>query len=402
MDALRSDDAGIRRRAAAALRTIGAVNAIPALKQALDRERDPETRSNIVATLAALELEKDRTGDEAKIDQARVAEVETLIQQLSHTQPEKVIAAALKLGEMHDKRAVEPLIVLFNNAAVAVNVRLAIAEALIKLESAPVEVALLKALRSPNWRVRRNGAAILGQVRADWAVPPLISALKDENETVRQTARAALKHINSPEARAALTNLEKTQIRKTDTLRIPKPTSPLPHPAPKVEPPASTTDAGEFPSVSTAPSAPSVSSPQPKPTDLRTDGIDPSHDAPTQPQRPASLLWPKRTAEEADQSKIPTRPLDPKRLEEAQARLNQSTQITQSPANVPAPTTSPAPPPPALVKTAEPTALVPPTTAAPTPPVTPTPSTPATSSPAPDAPPVTTPASPDAEQTQGN
>jgi hypothetical protein len=46
---------------------------------------------------------------------------------------------------------------------------------------------------------------MLGHLEADWAVTPLTEALKDENELVRRTAHAALKHIGTPEALAALT-----------------------------------------------------------------------------------------------------------------------------------------------------------------------------------------------------
>lgn len=291
----------MRKRAAAALRTLGATDALPALKSALDKEQDPETRSNIVAALAALELEKDRSDDELKVAPVQQSEFDALIQQLSSPQPEKIITAAMKLGEMRDKRAVEPLVMLFNNSRIPVTVRLSIAEALLKLESAPVEVALLGALRSSKWKVRRNGAAILGKVRADWAVTPLVKALDDENDIVRKTARAALRHINSPEARAALGITEPTSSHKTDTLS--RPPKPVPPPAESVSTPS--TPAPPNPAIV----EPSVAAPA---------------DTPTQSQRPdAKLVWPKRELPpEEDQSKIPTRPLDPKRLEEAEDRLN--------------------------------------------------------------------------------
>jgi hypothetical protein len=75
---------------------------------------------------------------------------------------------------------------------------------LIKLESAPVEVTLLAALRNPDWRIRRNATAVLGQLHADWAVHPLIAALRDEQEIVRRTAYAALKRIGTTEALQAI------------------------------------------------------------------------------------------------------------------------------------------------------------------------------------------------------
>jgi len=93
---------------------------------------------------------------------------------------------------------------IFNDSGVSIEVRLAVAEALLKLESAPVEVALLAALRHSDWKIRRNGAAILGQLKAAWAVEPLAKAVRDPHPTVRRTAYAALKHIGTPEARKAL------------------------------------------------------------------------------------------------------------------------------------------------------------------------------------------------------
>jgi hypothetical protein len=45
---------------------------------------------------------------------------------------------------------------------------------------------------------------MLGHLEADWAVAPLAEVLHDENELVWRTARAALKHIGTPEALAAL------------------------------------------------------------------------------------------------------------------------------------------------------------------------------------------------------
>jgi HEAT repeat protein len=73
------------------------------------------------------------------------------------------------------------------------------------MDSAPVEVSLLGALRSDRWRVRRNAAAILGQLAASWAVKPLAALLTgDDNEVVRKTAHAALRRIDTAEARAAL------------------------------------------------------------------------------------------------------------------------------------------------------------------------------------------------------
>jgi hypothetical protein len=348
------------------------VEAAPALKAALDKEQDTDTRSNIVAALAALETDKGSEGDATpKPEILGAGEFDELIRQLTHEQPEKMIVAAMKLGELRDKRAVEPLVMMFNNGKVDIKVRLAVAEALLKLESAPVEVALLGALRSPNWRIRRNGAAILGQLKAEWAVEPLAKALDDENDTVRKTARAALKHMNTPESRSALGILDKVSEKTTPTrqtgmltrLPDPRPTTtkstkplnpavqpptapptqpltpeavqpaaqPVVQPAQLIQPAAAELAEQAVPTVPTPPVAPTAA-PIPTPTVTTPAGppvpatAAPVHDydAPTQSQRPPKLAWPKKPdpAPEEDPSKIPTRPLNPRRLEEAEERLN--------------------------------------------------------------------------------
>jgi HEAT repeat protein len=206
VSALTHQDAGVRRRVAAALRALGAFEAIPALRDALDRETDPATRSSLLAVVATLERERQRQRELSQPDDtteqaAPPSKTERLIQVLNSDDPALVIRAARTLSELGDKHAVEPLVMLFMDTATPIRVRLAVAEALLKLESAPVEVALLGALRSSNWKTRRNGAAILGQLRAEWALEPLGEALFDRNDTVRRTALAALQRIGTTEAR---------------------------------------------------------------------------------------------------------------------------------------------------------------------------------------------------------
>lgn len=207
VNALSDEDPGIRRRAAAALRALGAVNAIDNLRNALESESDPETRAAMVASLEALEQEqirREQGGTETGEHPVISSEVERLISKLENPDPQVIIEAAHGLGNLGDKIAVPALMVIFTDSKTQIKVRLAVAEALLKLESAPVEVTLLGALRNPEWRVRRNGAAILGQLQADWAIEPLARAILDDNEVVRKTAYAALKHIGTPEAKAAI------------------------------------------------------------------------------------------------------------------------------------------------------------------------------------------------------
>jgi len=292
VDALANEDAGIRKRAAAALRALGATNTIPDLKAVLDQEGDPETRAHIVAALEALQQELERqqnkTGDTSE-EPVVASEVERWIAQLNSDKSEQVIEAAKALGELNDKLAVAPMIVLFNNPNLPIKVRLAVAEALINLESAPVEVALLGALRSRDWRVRRNGAAILGQLRADWAIEPLSNALRDENETVRKTAFAALKHIGSPEALKALQAAPKS---------LP------PKPAPSPSAPQSGLRARVQTDV-----PPNAASPD-------EEGGEGLSNEDTQ-----KISWPRRGNDTNNPMLAPTRPLNPNVLDEARARF---------------------------------------------------------------------------------
>lgn len=202
INALRHKDPAYRKRAAAALRAMEARHAISALKAAAAVEEDDAAR--VVMKNAIVALSKDA----APPPRANSDRIDDLLKELASNNLDRIIAAAQQLGELGDHRAVEPLVMLFANNRLSIHARLAIAEALLKLESAPLEVTLLANLRNTEWQIRRNGAAILGQLKADWAVEPLSTVLNDSHPIVRRTARAALKHIGTPEARAALAHNE--------------------------------------------------------------------------------------------------------------------------------------------------------------------------------------------------
>jgi hypothetical protein len=239
IEAVRDGDPEIGIRAVTALRSLGATNSIPALQTLLVSVKDPALRTVLISTLDFLfqqEMEDDEDDDEDK-PSAKQQENRTvhLIAQLNSNSPEQAIRAAQTLADMKEKLAAEALVVVFHNRQLAAEVRLAAAEALIKLESAPVEVTLLAALRNPDWRIRRNATAVLGQLHADWAVHPLIAALRDEQEIVRRTAYAALKRIGTT---AALQAIEPPTLVAPVLPQI-KPLAPEPI-KPKVDPSAVT------------------------------------------------------------------------------------------------------------------------------------------------------------------
>jgi HEAT repeat protein len=215
IDALRHTDAGVRQRAAGALRAIGAWHAVPALENALAVE--PDWKAHAALSSAIQYLDRD-----VHIEQmVKARDVRGLTKMLSSTRIDDVVTAAAALGEIGDRLATEALIVVFRNPFGASQARLAAAEALLKLESAPSVVTLLRALRRDDWAVRRNAAAVLGQLQATWAVEPLANALKDTVPIVRKTAEAALARIGTAEAMAVLANYERTGK--------PADTKPLPH-----------------------------------------------------------------------------------------------------------------------------------------------------------------------------
>jgi hypothetical protein len=199
--ALKDTNPQKRRAAATALRTLSATTAIPGLQDALTLESDPELREVFVSTLEFLFAQNNSSQTAPTGDNRNIVR---LIARLSANHTEQAVRAAQELGDSREKLTVEALMLTFNNRKLAARVRLAVAEALLKLQSATAEISLLAALRSEKWMVRRNAAAVLGQLESDWAVEPLVQALHDPIEAVRRVARAALERISTPEALAAI------------------------------------------------------------------------------------------------------------------------------------------------------------------------------------------------------
>jgi HEAT repeat protein len=148
--------------------------------------------------------------------------VKGLIKALEHKDPNVRSEAAKALGRIGDERAVEPLIQALRDKYGSV--REAAAEALVKI-GAPAVEPLITALRDEEWYVRRaaaealdelgwkpgqdEGAAWYWMVKRDWekcvalgaiAVEPLISALRDEDDDVREAAAEALGELGDSRA----------------------------------------------------------------------------------------------------------------------------------------------------------------------------------------------------------
>jgi hypothetical protein len=103
------------------------------------------------------------------------------------------------LGELHDPRAVGPLIVALQDMSDDF-VRFEAAEALGKLNDPRAVEPLIAALKSPENDVRKKAAYALFQLDDPRAVEPLIAALQDPEEDVRTNAAAALGRSQDPRA----------------------------------------------------------------------------------------------------------------------------------------------------------------------------------------------------------
>ena len=105
-------------------------------------------------------------------------------------------AAARELGLLRDAQAVAPLISLLGKP----NVNTAAAEALTKLGSVAIE-GVIAALASEDPMVRRMAAEILGNIGDKRAVDPLVNSVQTDHEyAVRTAAVAALGHLRDARA----------------------------------------------------------------------------------------------------------------------------------------------------------------------------------------------------------
>lgn len=226
IQALDDTDPTVRRRAVIALRSLGAAEAVPKLTELREREYNTAFRAQIDTAIRVLSQGR----------QSEAVRRTQLLSQLNSLDEDKIIQAINELADLGDLTVIEYLVVIFRNPLQPPQIRLAAAEALLKMDSAPASVALLGALRRPDWQVRRNAAAVLGQLDADWSVEPLIDVVRnDPHPTVRKTAAAALRRIGTPEARRALL-----------TMRPVSPTTPQ---IPKTAPPVKKFETSEAPAV---------------------------------------------------------------------------------------------------------------------------------------------------------
>lgn len=105
--------------------------------------------------------------------------------------------AAIALGKLKDKQAVEPLFQLLKSESESM--RRTAETALSTLGECATE-PLLAMLRDPDWDVRWRTTHILGEIKDHRAVEALIESLKDENKYVVEGAITALGEIKDKRA----------------------------------------------------------------------------------------------------------------------------------------------------------------------------------------------------------
>ncbi len=215
---LQDEDAEVRWTAARALGRLGDNRAFGPLVTLLE-DGDRDVR---LATVAALgELRDDRAVSflsNALLDgdhQVRRAVIRALgaiwnFEELINLGNEDRYvgwAAARKLGELGDPRAVEALITVLRDEHR--EVRRSAAAALVELGQPAVQ-PLIAALEDADWDVRQTAAEALGEIGDLRALEPLNLALRDAHSDVRRTAARALVKLGEPALETLITALRDT------------------------------------------------------------------------------------------------------------------------------------------------------------------------------------------------
>jgi HEAT repeat protein len=177
--AMNDSDSSVRGHATTAFGKIGksAPEKLPGNLTEDLKSQDPAKRAEVVRVLGDM---KDRRA------------VEPLIAALKDESWQVRRNAAMALGEIKDARAVEPLIAALRDDVV--EVRESVPFGLAKIGE-PALGPLISALKEQNKYVRGNAAMALLIMKDYRAVEPLIAALRDPDNYVRHRASSALSHI---------------------------------------------------------------------------------------------------------------------------------------------------------------------------------------------------------------
>lgn len=164
---------GRRYVAAWALGEIGDERGVAPLVAALDDEDD--------------EVRKYATRSLIKLNRAAVM---PLVAYLEKAPPRGEAGAVRALGDIGDRRALQPLL-----ARVSGQSRADVFLALGKLRAPEAEATLIAGLADPDWQVRMNAAMALGPLGSKGAVATLEKTLEDEVHVVREWSARSLEMI---------------------------------------------------------------------------------------------------------------------------------------------------------------------------------------------------------------
>lgn len=165
---------------------------IEAAWQALQQSEDVQARADAVVFLGRRRY---------------APSVPRLIELVRQADPGTRYLAAKALGQIGDEAESAVPILLTALRDDDMFLRAGITGALIRI-GRPAAPGLTRALFDPNPAVRRAACKALGKIGVGRSVPGLIHTLKDGNPGVRKFAREALERIGTPEARAALSEIQ--------------------------------------------------------------------------------------------------------------------------------------------------------------------------------------------------
>ncbi len=222
VQALNSKDGEVRFWVVRALSDTGSGKALNALNSVLD---DGEAEVKYIAAVALGETgdaraitalvqllndssTKVRWGAELALKKAGSGVVPVLIDRLKDKDQDTRLRVTRILGEIGDKRAIEPLTGLLSDD---VEVRASAAQALGKMRAYQVVPALIPLIKDSEVNVRRSVVRALGEIGDKRAVDPLIAALSDGEALVRANAAESLGKIKDPRAQIPLTSALRDQ-----------------------------------------------------------------------------------------------------------------------------------------------------------------------------------------------
>lgn len=197
--ALKNDDYLIRKDAVISLKKIGDNKSVPALIESLKYQSWQDDYTVLIAVRENSAEALGIIGDKKAIP--------ALIDALSNDSDEEVRwKAAAALGKLNDSSAVDSLINALNDKSWAVRRNATIALGDIGDERG--YEPLLKAISDKDWHVRKYATIALGKIGDERAILPLVNALNDEDSDVRWKAITALGNIGKPAVEKLLNAFE--------------------------------------------------------------------------------------------------------------------------------------------------------------------------------------------------